>query len=295
VDGEREGSSGARERRLDFEGAVNFRDLGGYPALDGRRTRWRRLFRADSLADLTPSDLERLTALGLRTLIDFRLPEERLLKPNRLPRGDAIRCIELGFVPEGTLQMLRLVKSGAIESAEVERRVIAQYRRFCVDHHHEYRRMFEVAGSSDSYPLLIHCTSGKDRTGYGAALMLLSVGVSRDIVIDDYGLTNNYQRAIPQLLGSDTPEAVARILLAAQSKYLEAAFNEIDRVYGSFDAYLDSALGVDDLRRAALVELLTETYAKGSVPITRGQRTTALSPDQDIGGTRPQSDQDASA
>ncbi len=256
---EREGSSGLHERRLDFEGAANFRDLGGYPALDGRQTRWRRLFRADSLADLTPDDLERLTALGLRTLIDFRLPEERLLKPNRLPQGDAIRCIELGFVPKGTLQMLRLVKSGAIEPSEVERRVIAQYRRFCVDHHYEYRRMFEIVGTSDGYPLLIHCTSGKDRTGYGAALVLLSVGVSRDIVINDYGLTNNYQRPVPQLLGSNTSEAVAQILLAAQSKYLEAALDEIDQVYGSFDAYLDRALGVDDTRRAMLTELLTET------------------------------------
>jgi len=261
VAGKREASSGVHGRRLDFEGAVNFRDLGGYPALDGRRTRWRRLFRADSLADLTPADLAQLTALGLRTLIDFRLPEERLLKPNRLPRGDAIRCIELGFVPEGTLQMLRLVKSGAIEPSEVERRVIAQYRRFCIDHHYEYSRMFEIAGTSDGYPLLIHCTSGKDRTGYGAALLLLSVGVSRDIVIDDYGLTNNYQRAVPQLLGSDTSKAVAQILLAAQSKYLEAALDEIDRIYGSFEAYLDRALGVDDSRRAILIELLTESAA----------------------------------
>jgi len=259
VDGEWQGSSARLERRLAFEGAVNFRDLGGYPALDGRRTRWRRLFRADSLADLTPGDLERLATLGLRTLIDFRLAEERQLKPNRLPQGDGIHSIELGFVPEGTLQMLSLVKSGAIESSEVERRVIAQYRRFCVDHHEEYRRMFEIAGARESYPLLIHCTSGKDRTGYGAALVLLSLGVPREVVLDDYGLTNNYQRAVPQLLGSDTPEAVARILVAAQSKYLEAALEEIDRVYGSFDAYLNRALGVDSSRRASLIELLTET------------------------------------
>ena len=75
-----------RQRRLDFEGAVNFRDIGGYPAGAGRRTRWRTLYRADSLADLTPADLDRLDALGLRTLIDFRLPEERRAKPDRLPQ-----------------------------------------------------------------------------------------------------------------------------------------------------------------------------------------------------------------
>jgi protein-tyrosine phosphatase len=66
-----------RDRRLPFEGAVNFRDMGGYPAGAGRRTRWARLYRADNLGDLTPADLTRLDALGLRTLIDFRLPLER--------------------------------------------------------------------------------------------------------------------------------------------------------------------------------------------------------------------------
>jgi protein-tyrosine phosphatase len=255
-----------QRRRLDFEGAVNFRDLGGYPAAAGRQTRWRRLYRADSLADLTSSDLEQLARLGLTTLIDFRLDEERLLKPNRLPPGDAIRSIELGFVPEGTLAMLRLVKSGAIEPAEIERRVIAQYRLFCVDHHREYRRMFEVAAHGGSYPLLIHCTSGKDRTGYGAALLLLAVGVRRETVIDDYDLTNKYRRAVPQFFGSGTPEAVIRILLAAQRKYIEAALDEVDRVHGSLDAYLARALGVDDAGRAALVELLTEAAAHGDEP-----------------------------
>ena len=251
-----------QKRRLDFEGAVNFRDLGGYPAAAGRQTRWRRLYRAD----LTSSNLERLARLGLTTLIDFRLDEERLLKPNRLPPGGAIRSIELGFVPEGTLQMLRLVKSGAIEPAEIERRVIAQYRLFCVDHHREYRSMFEVAAHAGSYPLLLHCTSGKDRTGYGAALLLLAVGVPRETVIGDYDLTNRYRRAVPQFFGSGTPEAVIQILLAAQRKYIEAALDEIDHVHGSLDAYLAQALGIDDVSRTVLVELLTEPAARRDGP-----------------------------
>jgi protein-tyrosine phosphatase len=286
----------SQQRRLGFEGAANFRDLGGYPAAPGRRTRWRRLYRADSLADLTSSDLEQLAALGLTTLIDFRLDEERLLKPNRLPAGCTIRSVELGFVPEGTLQMLRLVKSGAIEPAEIERRVIAQYRLFCVDHHREYRRMFEVAADGGSYPLLIHCTSGKDRTGYGVALLLLAAGVPREIVIDDYDLTNKYQRAVPQFFGARTPEAVVRILLAAQRKYIEAALDEIDRVHGSVDAYLERALGVSNTGRAKLAELLTEPADNdGEAGSERPPSPTASSPAQGIGGSRSPSDRDASA
>jgi protein-tyrosine phosphatase len=246
------------ERRLEFEGAVNFRDLGGYPAAGARRARWRRLYRADSLADLTEADLERLDALGLRALIDFRLPLERDARPDRLPEGATLRRVELGFVPAGTLEMLALVKAGGIDPPEVERRVIGHYRRFCVDHHDVYSETLALAASEDHLPLLIHCTSGKDRTGYGVAILLLALGVPREVVLEDYALTNRYRRPVPQLFGPRTPPEVVKILLAAQEKYLEAALEEIDRVHGSFEAYLERTLGVDERKRASLVELLTE-------------------------------------
>jgi protein-tyrosine phosphatase len=248
----------ARPRRLPFEGAVNFRDMGGYPAVAGRRTRWARLYRADSLGDLTPDDLTRLDALGLRTLIDFRLPQERLLKPNRLPPGSSIRSIELSFVPGGTLEMLSLVRAGAIDAAEVERRVTAQYRLLGLDHVAEYRRMFEIAGEEAGYPLLLHCTSGKDRTGFGVALIMLAIGVSRDTVLEDYALTNQYRRPVPQFFGPLTSAEVIHTLLSAHPKYLEAALDEIDRAHGSFDAYLDRALGLDAKARTRLTAQLTE-------------------------------------
>jgi protein-tyrosine phosphatase len=245
-------------RRVLFQGAANFRDLGGYPTIDRRRTRWERLYRADNLAGLTEADLLRLEALGLATLIDFRTPIERQASPDRLPAGSSVRRVELGFLPAGTLEMLKLVKSGTISPREVERRVIAQYRLFCVDHNEEYRQALAIALEPDSYPLLIHCTSGKDRTGFAAALLLMALGVSRETVLEDYDLTNLYRRAAPQLFGPETPEEIATILLSAQPKYLEAAFEEIDRTYGSFEAYLETALGVDDGGRRRLVELLTE-------------------------------------
>jgi protein-tyrosine phosphatase len=245
-------------RRVLFEGAVNFRDLGGYAAGAGRQTRWRQVYRADNLAGLTEDDLIRLEDLGLRALIDFRLPAERDASPDRLPQGSSIRRVEAGFIPAGTLEMLALVKAGTIAASELERWVIAQYRLFCVDHTEEYRQTFAVALDPKSYPLLLHCTSGKDRTGFAAALVLLALGVSRDTVIEDYNLTNLYRRPVPHLFGPETPDEVAAVLLSAQPKYLEAALDEIDRVFGSFDDYLGRALGVGDSDRQRLVDLLTE-------------------------------------
>jgi protein-tyrosine phosphatase len=246
-------------RRIQFEGAINFRDLGGYPAGSRRQTRWNRIYRADNLASLTESDLALLETLGLKTLIDFRLPMERQMHPDRLPPGSSIRRVELGFLPAGTLEMLSLVKRGAIDVAELERRVIAQYRLFCVDHVEEYRQTFAIASEPHNYPLLLHCTSGKDRTGFATALLLLAVGVPREIVLEDYSLTNIYRRPVPQLLGPETPEEVVAVLLSAQPKYLEAALAEIDRAHGSFDAYLEQALSLDEAQRDQLVETLTET------------------------------------
>jgi len=250
--------SDASPRRLDFEGAINFRDLGGYPAAGGRRTRWRRLYRADSLADLTAVDLERLEALDLRGLIDFRTEIEWILKPDRLPPGAPIRVLEIGFLPEGTLEMLAEVRAGSISTAELERRVVEQYRKFGVDHVEEYRAALDFAADPANHPMLIHCTSGKDRTGFASALLLLAVGVPREIVMHDYDLTNQFRRDVSHLFGPNTPADVIALLLSAQSHYLEAALDEVDRVHGSFDAFLAGPLGVDAGKRARLVELLTE-------------------------------------
>ena len=126
---------------------------------------------------------------------------EREARPDRLPAGSSIRVIEAGFIPAGTLEMLALVKAGTIPPSEIERRVIAQYRLLCVDHTQECRQTFAVASDPESHPLLLHCTSGKDRTGFAAALLLLALGVSRETVIEDYDLTNLFRRPVPHLFG----------------------------------------------------------------------------------------------
>jgi protein-tyrosine phosphatase len=247
-----------RRRRIDLDGTVNLRDLGGYPAGPGRRTRWGRVYRSDSLAELTPEDHEKLAGLGLRTVVDLRLPQERRSMPSRLPERLGIRTVEIGFVPAGTLEMLRLVALGDIDPAGLERHVVGHYRRFPVDHVPEYRRMVRAIAEPGALPALVHCTSGKDRTGFAAVVILLIAGVPREVILEDYLLTNRYQRDISHLHGRATSKAVADLLATAQAVYLEAAFAEIDRVYGSSEGYLAQGLGIDEAERAALVELVTE-------------------------------------
>ena len=246
------------ERRLPFDGAVNFRDLGGYDAGQGRRTRWRCLYRSDSLADLTEADLERLAALNLHGLIDFRVPQERQSHPNRLPAGAAVRTVEIGFWPEVVVDMLRALRAGAIDAAGVERETLSQYRRYPVHHKAEYRLMMETIEEAAGRPMLIHCVSGKDRTGFGAAVILMALGVTQTVILEDYLLTNSYRRDIGHLMPPGTSSGIAQTFTAASPLYLEAAFATIKQKYGSVDAYLEQGLGFDDKRRANLRDLLTE-------------------------------------
>lgn len=246
------------QRRLALEGAVNFRDLGGYSVGAGRQTRWGKIWRADSLADLTDSDLALVGKLDLATLIDFRLPIERQHKPNRLPPAAAFETVEISFVPEGSLEMMRDVMLGALDAAGTERALVSNYARLPAAHTREYAQMFDLLEAAQGRPVLIHCTSGKDRTGFGAALILLALGASREVVLEDYALSNVYRRDIVSMFTSQTPRELIEILMSAPPRFLEAALIAIDEVYGSIDAYLDEALALSQARRARLRDWLTE-------------------------------------
>jgi protein-tyrosine phosphatase len=246
-----------QERRVPLEGAVNFRDLGGYPAAGGRMVRWRTIYRSDSLADLTDGDLLQLHALGIRTLCDFRLAGEAARKPNRLPGGNDIRQLSIGFLPTGTLEMLSSINSGEYGPADIEREVLIHYRKFVYDHGGEYRTLFNLLLDTTNLPLLMHCTSGKDRTGFGSAAVLAALGVPRDIIIADYALTNQYRRNIAHLFSGDMPADVIHVLTSANPRYIETALDEMDAAFGSPSGWLDS-IGIDAPARVTLLRNLTE-------------------------------------
>jgi protein-tyrosine phosphatase len=245
-------------RRIRLEGAVNFRDIGGYPAVQGRRVRWRRIFRSDSLSKLTDDDHAQLAALGVRTLVDFRLDSERRELPNRLAASNDITTVEIGFMAEGVLEMLRGVSRGTVSRAQIEQTFIEQYRRFVTDHSLEFAAALAYALDERNLPLLMHCTSGKDRTGFAISALLLALGTPRESIIEDYALTNSYMRDISQFFSASTPPELLQFVMTARPNYLQAAFHQMQQSFGSVDGYLARALDLDDEKRSRLVELLTE-------------------------------------
>ena len=244
-------------RRIGFDGAVNFRDIGGYPDVGGRRVRWRRVFRSDSLSALTDEDQRRLAALGVRTVVDFRVDSERRALPNRLGTRSAIATVEIGFMAEGVLDMLHAVAAGTTSVDAVEDAFVVQYRRFVTDHATEFAGALAIAGDERRLPLVMHCTSGKDRTGFAVCVLLLALGTPQEVILDDYALTNAHMRDISVFFRPSSPPELIERVKTAQLRYVHAAFDQMRTSFGSIDAYLARALGCDDAQRSRLVELLT--------------------------------------
>jgi protein-tyrosine phosphatase len=244
-------------RHLRFEGACNVRDLGGLPTTDGRVTRHRVVYRSDTLAHLSDADLTQLTRLELRTVVDLRTTEECERAPDRLPATDALSLHNPGFLPEGNLEMLQNINTGAFDAPAAAGAMLSQYRKLTLEHLAEYRVLVAALLAPGRTPLLFHCASGKDRTGIAAAIVLLAVGVPQSWVVQDY-VISNYQRRRVDLFAADAPSPAVEQVMAADPRYIEAAMAAMVEAFGSIAGYLAEGLGLKRDARRHLEHLLLE-------------------------------------
>ena len=124
------------------------------------------------------------------------------------------------------------------------------YRSYVQQNTPRFRALFAHL-LEDSAPLVIHCTAGKDRTGFACALILHTLGVSDEVISEDYLLTNRFYRRDPNS-SSDLPEEVRQVLGSVQTSFLGAAFEAIDADYGDLETYLQKGLGVGAAERSRL-------------------------------------------
>lgn len=236
------------DRSLQLAGASNFRDLGGYTGAEARPVRWRRLFRSDHLAALTPRDVEVLTGLGVTRAFDFRGVEERAAVGYELP---GVAQHSLPIEPTVVQRMKDMLEAGEHITPEHTVSLMQEtYRAFVHDNAGRFAALFEHLLDSDE-PLVMHCTAGKDRTGFAAALILLALDVPREVVMEDYLLTNQLYRK-PAVPGARVQQEVLNVLWRVQQEFLDAALHAVDADYGGVQAYLSRALGVGEAERAQL-------------------------------------------
>ncbi|MSR13392.1 MAG: tyrosine-protein phosphatase [Gammaproteobacteria bacterium] len=244
-----------RHRQVLLDGACNVRDLGGLPTNDGRWTRRGVVYRADSLAFLSEADCARLVDLEIRMVVDLRTDEERQRAPDHLPEG--IVVCPAGFMPSGNQPMVDAINAGGMTAEQAHAAMFRQYRSLALDHLARYREYFAALLAEKSTPLVLHCASGKDRTGVAAAITLMAVGVPLAVVVEDY-VISNYQRCKVDLFGRDASAVAVEAVMSADARYLNAALVAIDEQFGSIDSYLADGLGMDPTAHAQLRTLLVE-------------------------------------
>jgi protein-tyrosine phosphatase len=237
------------ERLIALEGAVNFRDLGGYATEDGQRTRWRVLFRADGLSELTETDLAVMRQLDIRTVVDLRSGQE--LEQSRFN-------VEAHPV---TFHHYPFIK--ALPNAKDFERAPGFLST-------QYTEMLDIAtpqivaaltalAAPDACPAVFHCTAWKDRTGLLSALVLSLLGVPEETVVADYALSGAAMARLRAKLIAKYPDgenliADSNVLFSADPANMVALFAHLRDRYGTVAEYA-AQVGVTE----GVVERLRQT------------------------------------
>ena len=246
----------AAERCIVFEGPRNFRDLGGYPTMQGASVSWGTVFRADALHQMTQADQAMFGTFGIRVVYDLRSSSERSLHPDPM---ESVAVDLLSALPgETNLQL-----GTSATRLDAERLLRDSYVGMLASSAPLFGQLFTGLADPAALPAVFHCAAGKDRTGLTAALLLSALGVDRETVLDDYELTTNWrprleaQTLLLALVRAGIPEEAADGLLGTPRWAMSEVLRVLDETYGGINAYLSAPGGMNGEAIADLKRKLT--------------------------------------
>jgi protein-tyrosine phosphatase len=219
-----------------------------------------------ALSHAHEADVAALSELGINTVFDLRTQAERERHADRLPRG--AKLTELDVLQDSDeadpSTLFDLMRDPTRASAELanggtERFYRAAYRDMVLlpSAREAYGRLFRGLANAAELPALVHCTAGKDRTGWAVAALLLYLGVRPDAVMREYLLSDAEVRAAfapaadAFVVGGGDRE-VYEPLMGVRPSLLDTAIDTMHRTYGSIDAYVRDGLGIDAETEVAL-------------------------------------------
>lgn len=233
-------------RNVNIPGIQNFRDVGGYLSHKTKKqVRWGMLYRSAQIDSLECYSYRELKNIGIKTIIDLRSPSERKYRPSLQEGFNVVHIpIDMGDMEE---IMKDILEQGIKRDSTYQ--IAKQMNRNLVrNYHKEYRQIFDVLLESANYPVVVHGSSGKGRTGIATALILASLGVSSDVIMEDYCFSNKHfnipgRSDYTYHLPTRSQETITSVYSAGED-FLNAAKDEIECRYGDVDTYLKRAIGL---------------------------------------------------
>lgn len=252
---------------IEIKKVNNFRTVGNIKNSEGRTLKEGIFYRSGHLHQLKRKSFKKLENLGIKEVIDLRNSKEISDKPDQLPT-DIIYKKYSAFKDEGDqlTKAKKLVLKGKVNGADADKRMIDFYREYVTENPEVIKKIITEILESD-HPVLYHCTAGKDRTGITTALILTILKFDKATIYNDYLLSNNYRKklVLKRLKLADNlhflyPKMDIKVLEKlswVEPAYLDAAFDEINKKYGSTDAYIQQVLGISQNKREEYVKKFT--------------------------------------
>ena len=259
-------------QKIPLRSLINARELGGYVLPDGRRIKHNLLLRGASLAKVSDEDVAWLRdEAHLAHIFDFRMDVEIQRAPDREIDG-----AEFHWLPAIDPATMKRQKGGAAMSSyrNAEEYVLALARNRDVQifaksmypslvmsewTQLQYASFLQFAVKSEG-AIYWHCTQGKDRTGFGAAVLLAALGADRELIMQDFAISNEFYRdQLDALIGKlsemgcgETEFDVARTFVGVNCGYFSYALDLIEKYLGGMDSYLRNELCLTDEDREIL-------------------------------------------
>lgn len=237
----------------------NLRDVGGWPTLGGGSLSRGVLFRSAALSDPGAATDPVVGSLGLAAVVDMRTPAEARRRPDHLPEGARLVQVDILAHTVGSAAALpAALTDGSVSPDEFLARLDARalmrrtYRQFVTEPgaREGFAEVARTVLDAGGRPVLVHCTAGKDRTGWAVAVLMTAAGATPPAVREEYLSVSPAVRALfARDLDRATEEGLdadrLRPLLDVEADYLQAALDQVDAEFGGPEGYLREGLGLD--------------------------------------------------
>lgn len=257
-------STYADENQIEIKKVHNFRYLGGIKNKEGKVLKDSLIYRSGNLHQLKRSSFEELEQLKISKVIDLRTKQEVAKEPNQLPKNISYQLYSAFEDKNDEMgNAKKLALKGKINGKDADERMIKFYTDYVSENPEIIRTIITDILNSEQ-PVLYHCTAGKDRTGMITALILKVLKFDDSVIFEEYLQSNNLRKDLIQKrlnLANTFHFVYPKLDIGVVEKtswiernYLQSAFDEINKKYGSMNQYIHQILGISENQRQVYID-----------------------------------------